>query len=154
MRERANGRTKIAALQDMSVPKGTALPPEDNEDIKALVTGALKAGSVASADGGKAVKSSVKASADGAVPLIYARHGKKPVPQFTTHTKLNSRDLAPELVKVLTKHGRIKDGSSSVRFVGGNQSAESVWGTNNQLLKQRCLHRGKSRLLLVVCLNV
>ena len=113
MRERCSGRIKVTALQDMAVPRGTALPPEDNADIKSTVTASMLPGSVGSGDGGKAIKSSVKASAGGKVPLIYAQHGKTPKAQYTKLAKLDTASLAPELLEFFAQQGRLAEGSSS-----------------------------------------
>ena len=145
MRERSTDRHKLAALQPMAVPQGTALPPEDNDDIKSTVCSSMLPGSVGSGDGGQAIKSSVKASAGGAVPLIYAQHGKKPKAQYTKHSKLDVASLAPELLDFFAKQGRVVEGSSSVRLVAGNQGAESLWGTSANLLTQLCMHRGMAK---------
>jgi hypothetical protein len=76
-RERATRKRKVFTLPDKDVPKGSALPPESNREIKWSVTETLKSGAIAGADGGLAIASSVRASAGGKVPLSIAIHSKK-----------------------------------------------------------------------------
>ena len=102
----------------------------------------MRPGSVATADGGKAIRSSVAKAGDGSVPLAVAQHGRKPHKQFTSLKKINKQNGGVALEAVLRKQGRWDPKSSSVRIVGGNQAAEGTWGTGKMNLKQRCVHRG------------
>ena len=56
-KERSTGKVKVVTAKDVQVTKGTALPPESNEDVRPLVAGSLRPGAVAGLDGGKAFKS-------------------------------------------------------------------------------------------------
>ena len=143
MRERATGKSKVIPLDNIEVGKGEALPPEANEEIQKVICATLKEGSIAGGDGGRALKSSVKKAAGGKVPLATAVHGRQPTKQFTRLQKFPKDTISPGLQKVLEKQGRWNPESSSIRVTGGNQGAESKWGTKNMNLKSRCLHRGK-----------
>ena len=43
---------------------------------------------------------------------------------------------------MLERQGRWDKESEHVRFTGGNQSAEGMWGIGKSNLKSRCVHRG------------
>ena len=80
MRERSTERKKLTALQDVAVPVGTALPPEDNDDVRPAVSTSLKPGAMGAGDRGRAIKACAKASGGGQVPLTYAMRGNKAEP--------------------------------------------------------------------------
>ena len=46
---------------------------------------------------------------------------------------------------VLESQGRWDEKSSCVRFVGGNQAAESEWGVSGSLMAQKAVHRGQAK---------
>ncbi len=112
----------------------------------------MKLGSIAGADGGQAILSQVKvtgAKAGGskdAIPVAQAIHGKKPKKQFTRCEKRDKSTIPAELEAVLHSQGRWDEASKSVRFVGGNQAAESEWGVSGSLLAQKAVHRGQAKL--------
>jgi hypothetical protein len=64
---------------------------ESLEDVEKAVQETLEAGSVACMDGGAALKSAVKRTADGKVPMAIAKHGfnKGGKRQFTTLQKID-----------------------------------------------------------------
>lgn len=146
MVERSTKRCKVVTLDDLEVEAPFRLPPESNHEIKDGVVETLQVGSIGCGDGGRAIASSVAASANGTVPLAYAVHGRRPVKQFTRLQKLAKADIAPELMEVLKKQGRWDPDSSYVRVTGGNQAAESAWGTGKMNMKSRCVHRGKATM--------
>ena len=136
---------KLSTLDDISVKKPNhRLPPESNKDIKEDVVATLRPGSIGCGDGGTAIASSVRAAGGGQVPLAYAVHGRKPCKQFTRLTLLPKAHISEALQVVLKRQDRWKEKSAHVRVIGGNQHAESEWGTRNMNLKQRCVHRGRA----------
>ena len=106
----------------------------------------MKLGSVAGADGGRAILAQVKiagALAGGskdAIPVVQAIHGKRPKKQFTRFERRDKQTIPPELEAVLRSQGRWDAASKSVRFVGGNQCAESEWGVSGSLMAQKAVH--------------
>jgi hypothetical protein len=142
MKERGSGKKKVVALRDLEVRKGTALPPESNKDIKSAIIDSMRPGSIAAADGGKAISSCVKKAAGGQIPLAIAVHSRKPRKQFTRLEKIPKSEISPALAAVLQKQKRWDPQSSSVRVTGGNQAAEGEWGCAKMLLKARGVHRG------------
>ena len=142
-KERGSGKKKLYLLGSVTVEKGSAPPPESNEDVAQPIADSVKAGAVVGADGGQAVRSSLKKAHGDNVPLVTAIHGKNPK-QFTRFQKLAVATLPPQLKDVLEKQGRIVERSQNVRLTGGNQGAEGEWGTSKSYLKQLCLHRGPS----------
>ena len=136
------------------MPSGEAIggPPESNLEIRGAIVASMKPGSVAGADGGRAIKSSVRAAgamATGnlhAIPVVQAIHGKRPRKQFTRFEKRSKDAIIPELEAVLRAQGRWDPASKSVRFVGGNEAAESEWGVSASLLAQKAVHRGNAKL--------
>lgn len=73
--------------------------------------------------------------------MATAVHGKK---QYTALAKIPKEDVCAELQSVLEKQQRWTNASGSVRVTGGNEGAESLWGTSKMNQKQRCVHRGSS----------
>eukprot|EP00969_Alexandrium_andersonii_P190857 8432111-Alexandrium_andersonii.AAC.1 len=51
-------------------------------------------------------------------------------------------DIPEQLREVLLRQGRWDESRSCVKFVGGNQAAESEWGRSASLLAQKAVHRG------------
>ena len=103
-------------------------------------------GSIGCGDGGSAIQSSVRNASGGSVPLAASKHGRRPKKQYTRLAKIPKGKVCPELPTELKKQQRWNPESSSVRVTGGNQSAEGIWGTGNSQMKQRCTHRGQSKL--------
>ena len=97
-KERATGKRRITALGDVKVDKGTALPPESNADVSSTIVASMLPGSIACADGGQAIRSSVK-KCEG-VPLATANHSRKPHKQFTRLQVFKKPSVCPELEDV------------------------------------------------------
>ena len=81
-----------------------------------------------------------------AIPVVQASHGKQPRKQFARFETINKSSIPAEREVVLRQQCRWDEASNSVRFVGGNQAAESEWGVSGQLLAQTAVHRGMSKL--------
>ena len=149
-RERSSKLRKVCTLPDRTVVKGASTPPEANLELAGPIESTLRVGAVVGADGGRAIRSCVRSAAQKhggsptAIPIASAIHGKQPVKQFTRHVRLSKDSIPEELATVLQSQGRWDASSSSVRLTGGNQSAESEWGTSSQLLKQKAAHRGQA----------
>eukprot|EP00972_Heterocapsa_arctica_P020367 3005014-Heterocapsa_arctica.AAC.1 len=127
-------------------------PPEANLELAGAIESSLRPGAVVGADGGRAILSCVRSAArkhggsTANIPIASATHGKQPVKQFTRLVLVSKDEVPSELAAVLKSQNRWDEASGTVRFTGGNQSAESEWGTSNQLLKQKAAHRGKAKL--------
>jgi hypothetical protein len=151
MRQRDRKKRKVVTMPERSVGKGVAGPPESNLEIGKAMVDSLRLGAVVGGDGGKAIRSQVKLASvihggsKNAIPLVHAVHGRQPKKQFTRLDKRSKAEIPPELEKVLRTKGRWDDASSSVRFVGGNQAAESEWGTSGQLMTQKAVHRAGAK---------
>jgi hypothetical protein len=145
-KERSTKTIKVTTVDDKWVPKEHGrLPPESNAEIKEVVVATLQDGSIGCGDGGRAIASSVRAAADGAVPLAYAVHGRKPTKQFTRLCLIAKSTVSPALQVVLRKQGRWCEKSAHIRTTGGNQAAESEWGCRNMNLKARHVHSGQAK---------
>ena len=81
----------------------------------------------------------------GLIPCAVAVHGRKPTKQFTSLVVYDKDEHAPELINVLKAQSRWDDASRSVRVTGGNQSAESEWGSSQSLMTQKAVHRGAAK---------
>ena len=151
-RERASKKRKVTTMPARSVGVGSAGPPEANLEIGQTIRESMKLGSVAGADGGRAILSQVKVAAakaagrNDAIPVVQAIHGKRPRKQFTRLDKVDKASIPAELEAVLREQGRWDEASKTVRFIGGNQAAESEWGVSGQLLAQKAVHRGNAKL--------
>ena len=149
---RSSKRRKVVSLPSRTVVQGGATPPEAILELQAPIDESLLPGAVVGADGGPAIRACVRStsrkrsgSATG-IPVAAAIHGKQPVKQFTRLVKMPKDEIPDELKRVLDSQGRMSEWSTSVRFTGGNQAAESEWGTSGQLLSQKAAHRGKATL--------
>ena len=144
-RERATGKTKLITLDDLDVPQVNGrLPPESNAEIQADIVRTMGPGSIACGDGSQAMKSSAKAASvehGELIPFCYAQHGRKPVKQFTRFWKIPKQDVGPELERIMRQQGRWLEDSGSIKVTGGNQGAESCWGTSKSYQKSKATHR-------------
>ena len=142
LKERSTKRRKFVTCPDVTCPKGEVPGPESLEDVSEPIQSTLRPGSIACADGGQAIKSAVRKTAKGAIPLAYATHGMEWKKQFTALQKIPREGASQELIDTMNKMGRLEEGSSSIRVTGGNQGAEGVWGSMKSLQKGMCTHRG------------
>ena len=136
----------VIPLRDMEVSKGDALPPESASDVKDTVVDKVVAGAIAGVDGGRALESAVRKAASGSVPRSTAVHSRKPRKQFTALHKIPVDSMSPALKRAMQSMGRLSPSSGSVKSIGGNQKAESAWGTGKMHQKSRCVHRGGAHL--------
>ena len=83
-REKASKKRRVTTMPARRVGTGVAGPPESNLEIAKPIGESMKLGSVAGADGGRAILAQVKiagALAGGskdAIPVVQAIHGKRP----------------------------------------------------------------------------
>ena len=117
MVERSSKEVIVSTLDGQVVVKGAASKPASKADVHDPIMETLRDGSIGSADGSQAMRSSILASG---VPHQYVHHGRQPVKQFTK-LAMHPKELASEkLGGTMKAMHRWSEGLSSIKSCAGN----------------------------------